>query len=308
MKLAFFGSPDIARELLESLHKEFPVSLVVSQPDKPVGRKKIVTPTPVSQFAKDQKIPVITPENLDRFTLESVDLAVVVAYGKLIPKKILMMPRFGFINIHYSLLPKYRGASPVQTAILSGDNETGITIIKIDEELDHGDIISQGKVSIGVNDTAESLLQKLTEQAKPLLLETITYIKNNNKLPEITRQNHLLATFTKRITKQDGFIEFETIKKAVSTELSKNSLIIHNKIRAYFPWPNVWTLLPNGKRCKLISSELICHPERSEGSSLHHIDSSRVKRGQNDRITITQIQLEGKKATRDQMMINRLFA
>src|SRR3989344_3505822 len=141
MSIAFFGSPDFVVSILSHLHEKFGVSLVVTQPDKPVGRKQILTPTPVKQFALQQSIPVISDTSMiyiiEVVKKEKIDLAIVAAYGLIIPKELLEIPQYGFINIHYSLLPKYRGASPVQTAIVNGEKTTGTTIMKVDEELDH---------------------------------------------------------------------------------------------------------------------------------------------------------------------------
>ena len=206
MNIAFFGSPEIAKEILQSIHETFPVSLVVTQPDKPVGRKKEITPTPVKHFTLNKNIPVISNSSIVRtielFTDKLIDLAVVVAYGQIIPSQLLEIPKFGFINVHYSLLPNYRGASPVQSALLNGDTETGITLMKMDSELDHGEIISQKKIDIDLNDTTESLLNKLTEQSKPLLSDIIEYIEKNSSLPPLTEQKHEDATYCGRISRK----------------------------------------------------------------------------------------------------------
>ncbi|KKR71473.1 MAG: Methionyl-tRNA formyltransferase [Microgenomates group bacterium GW2011_GWC1_41_8] len=312
MNIAFFGSPEIAKEILESIHNEFPVSFVVTQPDKPVGRKKEITSTPVKQFAIQKNIHVSTDSSIVRtielFKYQSIDLAIVVAYGVIIPKELLDIPPYGFINVHYSFLPQYRGASPVQSAILNGDTETGVTIMKMDEELDHGEIISQQKIAIDQNDTTESLLNKLTELSKPLMIETIKYIQEHYAFPTLTTQDHTQATYCSRISKQDAFVEFEYITEALKGDELKVKLL-YNKIRAYDPWPNVWTTLPNGKRCKIIKSVI---PENKASRKSIATDSRfpacrQARRGNDKGFQITEIQIEGKQPTEDSNLINNLF-
>jgi methionyl-tRNA formyltransferase len=305
MRIAFFGSPDFSVSILENIHKTFPISLVVTQPDKKVGRKQILTATPVKQFAHKQSIPVVSDASMIRIIeavrKEKIDLAIVVAYGLILPKELLEIPKFGFINVHYSLLPKYRGASPVQWAILSGDKKTGTTIMQMDEELDHGNSIVQKEADIEINDTEETLLEKLNQTSIPRLLDILRQVSDNQKLAT-TVQHHVDATHTRRLTKDDGFIELQTIKKAMNNEqLTFKDLpklqqeifkspdtkyyipdTIHNFIRALYPWPGAWTLLPNGKRVKIISSTI---QERS--GDIHGA------------LQIREIQVEGKQRTKD---------
>jgi methionyl-tRNA formyltransferase len=187
---------------------------------------------------------------------------------------VLIQPKFGFINIHYSLLPKYRGASPVQTAIVNGEKVTGTTLMRMDKELDHGEIIQQKEVPIDIYDNVGTLLNKLNEASIPLLDIALRTIAETGKFPPITEQDHSKATFTRRLSKEDGFIAFDHLKAAIKG--SPNSFELHNLIRGYFPWPGGWTTLPNWKRLKLISSDV-----------------------QGTKLILKEVQLEGKQKTSD---------
>ena len=290
MCIAFFGSPEFVLPILSYLHKAFGVALVVTQPDKPVGRKQILTPTPVAQFAQKNSIEIYKDLSMFR-KIDKLDVAIVAAYGLIIPKEILEIPKFGFINIHYSLLPKYRGASPVQTAIVNGEKVTGTTIMRMDQELDHGEIIAQKEVIIDENDTSDILLNKLNEASLPLLDKALRTIEITGQLPPMTEQENNKATFTRRLTKEDGFIEFNSLKNAITSGLESNK--VHNFIRGYFPWPGVWTTLPNGKRLKLIKSRIARHPELVSGSK------KMLNQVQHDTLELLEVQLEGKQKTTD---------
>lgn len=273
MRIAFFGSPEFVIPILTYLHQRFGLALVVSQPDKRIGRKQDFAPTPVKQYAIANVLPFQSPENLQGFKMENIDVAVVAAYGLIVPEEVLIQPKFGFINIHYSLLPKYRGASPVQTAIVNGEKVTGTTIMQMDKELDHGNIILQQEVPIFQNDTTEILLNKLNEASLPLLDRTLRTIEETGKFPPTTEQDHSKATFTRRLTKDDGFIAFDHVKNVL---MGNSSIDIHNIIRGYYPWPGAWTTLPNWKRLKLLSSEI-----------------------KDNTFVLKEVQLEGKQKTSD---------
>ncbi|SMP11333.1 methionyl-tRNA formyltransferase [Desulfurobacterium pacificum] len=260
-KMVFMGTPDFAVPSLKALiDKGFNVSLVVTQPDKPAGRGKKLTPPPVKVVAEKNGIPVVQPEkikNNEEFKklLEDIspDLIVVVAYGKILPSWLLNLPRYGCINLHASLLPEYRGASPIQSALLDGKEKTGVTVMKISEELDAGDILSQRVVPIEKNDNAETLHDKLAKVGAELLVETIPlYIKGEIKP---TAQEHSKATYCTRITKEMGKIDWnEPAEK------------IFNKVRAFTPWPSAYTTF-NGKRLKIIQAEPVdCSFSASPGT------------------------------------------
>jgi methionyl-tRNA formyltransferase len=201
MKIVYFGTSSFTPLVLPYLEKSFEVELVVNENNFESGKIKNT----------------------------QSEVAVLAAFGKILPKDILDHFKYGIFNIHPSLLPKYRGASPVQSAILNGDSQTGVTIIKLDEEMDHGPILAQAKIAITENDTAQSLYEKLFPLGAKLLIEALpSYISGEKQL---TEQNHSDATYTKVLTRDDGFIDI------LSVEPDK----FERMVRAYFPWPGVWT-------------------------------------------------------------------
>src|SRR3989344_4931969 len=204
MKFVFFGTPEFAATVLEKLIAAgYVPAAIVCNPDKQVGRKQVLTPPPTKILAGKYGINILQPEILANYELPIAnyepDLAIIAAYGKIIPKTILDIPKHGFINIHASLLPKYRGASPIQYAILNGDKETGITIMKVDEEMDHGPLLGKSEIRISKFETYENLRQKLAILGAKLLTKIIPdYIDGKIKLVE---QDHSKATFAKIIKK-----------------------------------------------------------------------------------------------------------
>ncbi len=246
LSLAYFGSPDFSADFLEKIlnDKQLPieVKLVVTQPDKPTGRKQIVTANPVKKTAEKAKIPY------NGIKLMNIDLAVVYAFGHLIPKELLTLPKYGFWNIHPSLLPKYRGPSPIAAPLINGDETTGVTIIKMDEEIDHGPIIAQQSLAIDQDDKRPDLEKKLTDLAFEMFKKLV-----GEDTKFFTEQNHSLATYTKKLTKQDGFIEISKLKD----QISKNSVGLFNLFRGLTPWPGLWTILPNGKRLKITGLNIV---------------------------------------------------
>ena len=337
-KIAYFGTPDFSADFLEKiiLDKDLPteVALVVTQPDRPVGRRQILTPSPVKVIAEKYKIPYLTgvlsqgPMSAENFSseagssthgkdekqaplLETVDLALLFAYGAIIPKRLLDLPRLGFWNIHPSLLPKYRGASPIAYPLMLGDKKTGVTLMQMDEELDHGPIIAQEELMILPNDCRPDLEKKLTNLAYELFKQTIydaqdrnfrnkrmsdeakrgvLLSENNDPSVTSTDQNHTLATYTRRLTKQDGYIPLEALIDATYTPpiaadyFQKNpqspvsslpsSVSIYNLFRALYPWPGLWTFVDlNGQKTRL---------------KILDLDFDK-------KLTIKTVQLEGKK-------------
>lgn len=244
-KIVFFGTPDYVIPVLESLksagHK---ISAVVTQPDKPVGRKQVLTPSPTKLWATVNKIPVFT----DFAGLPKADLGIVAAYGRIIPKFLIFNFKFSILNVHPSLLPKYRGASPVQAAIIAGDKQTGVTIMRLDEELDHGPIVSQFSEEIHADDTTGTLRARLFQKAAEVLVTILpAYLEGRTELRE---QEHKKATFTKILKKEDGKIDWK-----------KKPAEIERFIRAMDPWPGAWTLLRlsssgQAKRLKILKAHL----------------------------------------------------
>ncbi len=232
MRLVFFGSPEFAAYILEKLisWKESQVVGVVTQPDKGVGRGRKIRPTPVKQVALAHNIDILQPDSLKSKEIEEIlksykaDLFVVVAYGLIIPKNIIEIPPFGIINVHASLLPKYRGAAPIQWAILNGESVTGVTIMELDEGMDTGPILMQRPIAIKIDDTASDLHDKIKKHGAWLLRRAIKKIKNNEvvKIP----QDNTLASYAPKLTKEMGLIDFN--------DKAEN---IHNKVRALYPWP-----------------------------------------------------------------------
>lgn len=251
-KLIFMGTPEFAVPVLEKLiQSEYKPVAVFCAPDKPVGRKQILTPPSTKVLAQENNIPVFQPANSHELadTLKSLscDIVITAAYGLIFPKEVLDAPRYGCLNIHPSLLPKYRGASPIQSAILNGDNETGVTIYKMDVEVDHGSIIIQKKLedSLGQLITPE-LSQKLSKLSAELLLETLPDWLASKITP--TSQDDSLASHTKIIKKEDGQIDWQ-----------KSAKEIEQKIRAYTPWPGAHTRITNNESgimgLKIISAD-----------------------------------------------------
>ncbi|MBI4100133.1 methionyl-tRNA formyltransferase [Candidatus Microgenomates bacterium] len=237
--IIFFGTPDFSAKVLEKLisAKGYPVVAVVTAPDRKAGRHEILTPTPVKLLAQKNGIPVLTPEKLDeQFIRNSIicnsQLAILAAYGKIIPQNLLNLPKYGFLNIHPSLLPKYRGPSPVQTAILDGTRETGVTIMKMDEQVDHGPIIAQYKEGLKPDDTSETLLNRLFSKGADFLIDILPNYLEGRIQPQ--PQDHNRATFTKMFKREDGHID---LANPPSPEM------FDRMIHAYYPWPGVWTKL-----------------------------------------------------------------
>jgi methionyl-tRNA formyltransferase len=267
IKLVYFGSPDFSANFLEKilLDKNLPieVKLIVTQPDSPVGRKQILTPTPVKTIALKYDLEVLEIKNLDsnknlKLKIINSDLALVYAFGEIIPKEILNVPKYRFWNIHPSLLPKYRGSSPIASPLINGDTTTGVTVIKMDEQIDHGPIIAQESLTIDQDDKRPDLERKLTDLAYILFKKTVTQLTGSrvNEL-KTKEQDHILATYTKKLKKSDGLIPFEKLKTIIQKPTLHSSLLTFNLFRGLYPWPGIWTILPNGKRLKIIDLKLI---------------------------------------------------
>ena len=274
LSLAYFGSPDFAALFLEklitdpSMYRYIEVKLVVTQPDQKVGRKQILTPTPVKALAENFQFPISNFQTNFKSQItnfQKIDLALVYAYGDLIPKEILSLPKYGFWNIHPSLLPKYRGPSPIATPLINGDKTTGVTIIKMDEEIDHGPIIAQESCTIKDTYYRPDLEKKLTNLGFEMFKKTIKNSHNSLNSLNLKIQDHGLATYTKKLSKQDGFIEFNKLKKTFQKPTLQSSLLIFNLFRGLYPWPGIWTIikpiqprqLDEAKRLKITDLEFI---------------------------------------------------
>jgi methionyl-tRNA formyltransferase len=234
MKIIFFGTPDYVIPILDKLHKYHEIVAVVTQSPKPVGRDKIITYSAVDSWAFKKHI----PRNFDYVDSPEADMGVCASFGMIIPKVVLDNFKFGILNIHPSLLPEFRGTSPIQATIIAG-SDPAISIIKMDEKMDHGPILTQFKEDVLENDTNETLRKRLFEKSAEVLIEMIpAYIEGKIKLKP---QDESKATYTKIIIKQDGFVDL----------IKDDPIIIERKHRAYIPWPGIWTLV-NGKRLKIL--------------------------------------------------------
>lgn len=295
-KTIFFGTPEFSVAFLQALIKTpfLDVVAVITEPDRPKGRGKVMCESPVAQyynsnlqmypnasnsnkihrfapsFAKasvgkqnDKKIIILKPSKIVncKLKIENLrpDVAVVVAYGQIIPQEILDIPKFKVINVHPSDLPKYRGPSPIQTALLNGEKQSMISIMKMDEKMDHGPIIDKLPINIDINDNYQSLEEKILQKGPEFLIKTINTYLNYCSMSEATKtkdrssrsgsnnmmktQDHTKATFSKMIKKEDGLIDW-----------NKSPFEIHNKIRAYSAWPKAYTFIGN-KRLNILKSE-----------------------------------------------------
>ena len=300
IKIAFFGTPEFASIILQKLiNSEYKPSLVITMPDAPVGRKQILTPPPVKTLAQDNGIKVYQPEKLSRTAIdENYDLAIVAAYGAIIPKDVLKIPKYGNLNVHPSILPKWRGPSPIQYAILNGDEEMGITIMLLDEELDHGPILKQSKFLVSSDTTSEVLLKEFAEIGANMLLDTIPQWINGEIKP--VEQDHEKATFSKILTKEDGRIDW-----------SKSAEQIDNRLRALTPWPGIFTFF-HGKRLKVIKGRIyvfdgidgrIHFPKNQIGEVISDTDEILVQTGEGI-FAIGELQPEGKNVMTARQFIN----
>lgn len=254
MRILFMGTPDFALFSLKALvERGYEVIGAVTQPDKPKGRGYVLTPPPVKAYALEKNIPVYQPASLrtEEFaTLLSElnpDLIAVVAYGKILPKNVLDYPRYGCINVHGSLLPEYRGAAPMQRAIIDGKKVTGITTMYMAEGLDTGDMLLRAECEIAENDNFEIIHDRLGALGADLLCRTVDGLKEGNITP--IPQDHSKATHTSKITKEDCVIDF-----------SADADTVHNLIRGLSPIPLAFAHTPDGKLLKIVESE-ICERE-----------------------------------------------
>lgn len=289
MRIAFMGTPDFSVECLKALvNSKHEVVGVFCQPDKPVGRKQILTPPDVKVEALKHNLPIYQPTTLKNGKgieiLKEIkpDLVVVVAYGKILPADFLSYPKYGCINVHASILPKYRGASPIHYAVLNGDEITGVTVQQMDEGIDTGDILNIKECRIGVNDTTEYMYELLAPLGAEAMLETIDLIENGKLNP--IKQDESKASHVGLLTKEMSKIDW-----------SLSAWEIHNKIRGLYSWPGASTVL-NGKTLKIHSS--VMSDKNGHNIAGEVIESSGgliICCGDNKCIELKEVQLEGKK-------------
>ena len=305
MVIVFFGTPQFAVPTLEALlASRHRVPLVVTQPDKRRDRGQKVTDAPVKAAARAHNVPVFQPERLrapdvaDTLRQHSPDLAVVAAYGKLIPRDLLLLPRFGMLNVHASLLPKYRGAAPVHRAIMNGEAETGVTIMQMVEALDAGDMLGKFARAIGADETSEQLEQALAHDGAGLLLEVLDQLEAGTLRAD--PQNESLSTYAPRLKKEEGVIDW-----------TQSSRRIHDQVRGLYPWPHAYSYL-DGARLIVWKTEVIrlkpdstVHPAAGTTGTPGTIvdvtrDAIEVATGDGC-IALTELQAEGRRpmSTRD---------
>ena len=283
------GTPDFSVPCLRALAAAgHTVVGVFCQPDKPVGRKQELKAPPVKEAALELGLPVVQPKSLRNGEglrlLEEMapDLVIVVAYGKILPPDVLAYPKYGCINIHASILPKYRGASPIHWAVLNGDSETGVTSMQMDEGMDTGDILLCKKTPIGENETTEDLFDRLSALGAELMLETIAQLEQGTLQPK--PQDHSKATAVGLLTKEMSAIDW-----------SADARTVHNKIRGLYSWPGASTTL-GGKLLKLHRARLTDETRSGEPGEVVGTDGELLVRcGDGRCVALTEVQPEGKK-------------
>jgi len=299
LNIVFFGTPEFSNIVLEKLIKSpYKPSLVITVPDKVAGRKKELTPPPLKSLILEHKtwnIKILQPEILDesfKFQVSSFKpkLFIVAAYGKIIPQEILNIPSLGTLNIHPSLLPRYRGPSPIQNTILNSDRKTGVTIILMDEKMDHGPIIKKQAFAVSKNETYETLGNNLFRIGADLLINTLPKYVENKIKPK--NQNHKKATYTKIINRENGNIDW-----------NNSAVQISNQLRAFTPWPGIYTTW-NNKRFKILSLSTTKSPNNVTIGKVIKQSSSFAVATSNGLIIPKEIQLEGKKIQNAKEFLN----
>lgn len=290
LRIAFFGTPEFAvpslRALLASPH---PVVGVVTQPDRPRGRGHRVSESPVKRTALEHGVPVLQPDRIRdpsftaAFSAWSPDLGVVAAYGKLIPEELLRIPRHGMINVHASLLPKYRGAAPVHRAVIDGEPETGITIMRVVKALDAGGMFATVRRAIGPDETSAEVERDIAALGAPLLVQVVDAIAAGTAREE--PQQDAGSTYAARITREEGLIDWSLPARA-----------IHNRVRGLYPWPHTYTFL-DGARLIVLKSQIgsDAHGEAPGTVVAVSRDAIDVAAGDDTSLAIVELQPEGRR-------------
>lgn len=288
MRIVFMGTPEFAVNILQSLiDSEHDVIGVVTQPDRLVGRKRILTAPPIKTLASKYSIPVFQPEkiklNYQQVINWNPDIIITCAYGQIIPKVLLDYPKYKAINVHASLLPKYRGGAPIHQAIIDGCRETGITIMYMDVKMDEGDIIAQKTINIEETDDVGRLHEKLSIAGANLLMATLPSIVNHTN--KSIKQDHREATYAYNIKPEDEKIIWDML-----------GVQIYNQIRGLNPWPGAYSIL-DGRRVKFYRSKIIKMPSSGIPGEIIELqkDGIIVKTGDHNCVKLIEVQLEGKK-------------
>lgn len=290
MRIIFMGTPDFSVPTLEALvASEHEVAAVVTQPDKPKGRGKEIHMSPVKECALKHNIPVYQPVRArDEAFVEEMrtlkpDAMVVIAFGQILPKSLLDLPKYGCVNIHASLLPKYRGAAPIQWAVINGDEETGITTMMMDVEMDTGDMLEKTVVKLNPDETGGSLFDRLSLLGGDLILSTLSKLEKGEITPQ--PQDHAQATYVKKISKSMGDIDW-----------TMDAVSIERLVRGLNPWPSAFTRW-NGKMLKIWEAKVLPDLETKAhcGSVISASDEGLKIQTGNGVLCVTSLQLEGKK-------------
>jgi len=292
LRIVFFGTPEFAvpslRALLASQHS---VVGVVTQPDRPRGRGQRVSDSPVKQAATEHRVPVLQPERLRDPALVGTisewapDLGVVAAYGKLITDDLLRLPRHGMINVHASLLPKYRGAAPIHRAIIAGESETGVTIMRVVKALDAGAMFAKTRRPIGPDETSADVERDLANLGAPLLMRVVEQIASGTAHEE--PQNEELSTYAPRVTREEGLIDW-----------ARPAHALHNRVRGLYPWPHAYTFLEGGRLIVLKSRAVADTTSESPGTIVGVTrDQIEVATGEG-RLALLEVQPEGRRGMR----------
>jgi methionyl-tRNA formyltransferase len=291
MRVVFFGTPQFAVPSLERLvHSAHDVVGVVTQPDRPRGRGQKVTDAPVKMTAVQHGLPVFQPARLrdpevkETLTRWAPELGVVAAYGKILPESVLNLPRFGMINVHASLLPRYRGAAPVQRAVIDGMPETGVTIMRMVLALDAGAMFAKVTRPIGADETSDIVERDLAHLGASLLLDVIDDLAAGRAVEE--SQDDSLSTYASKITKEEGLIDW-TLAAAD----------IHNRVRGLYPWPHAFSYL-NGERLIVMRSHVAPEPTSADPGTIVDVSSGAISvaTGLGGRLAIDEVQPEGRRA------------
>jgi len=290
MRIVFIGAGEIGVLTLQALLRssEHQLTGVVTQPDKPVGRTQCIEPTPIKRALAGSRVPILQPARVrDRQAIEEIralqpDAIVVIAYGQILPREVLEIPRIACLNLHASLLPRWRGAAPIQAAIAAGDPQTGITVMYMAEGLDTGDILLQREIDILPTDTGGLLHDRLARIAPETLLKAFQMLARGNA-PRISQDN-ALATYAPKLTRDDGKIDW-----------SESAEIIERKIRAFNPWPGAFTEIaaPGVRKLKIFSAEMV-DLSGKPGEFLRSEKELIVAAGKNA-LSLNQVQPEGKR-------------
>ena len=290
MNIVFMGTPEFALPTLEKIYNSsHSILSVITQPDRPKGRGQKQVDSPIKKFALENNLPVLQPAtvNTKEFIASLLenrpDYIIVVAFGQILSETLLKVPKQFCINLHSSLLPKYRGAAPINRAILNGETRSGVTTMIMDKGMDTGDILLVDETPIEQNDDAQCLHDKLSEQGGKLVLETLSRLQKNDLLP--TPQNSDLASYAPKLKKEESLIDWKIDAES-----------IFNKIRGLSPWPGTHTLY-NGKRLAILKGEIVLGESSDRPGHVERITDTGIEVGTGkNRLKITELKLEGKKA------------